>query len=573
MKLVGNLNFRSRPALLGAFVAWQLAVAFAAFAPAFIAAPAQAQKPVTCFMRGECIDSKTRGNCDNQHCFEVRKECPPGQGLCYANPPAVPLTISIGGHTVALDMSDYIIIVFNYGVGVAGLIATVMFMVGGFQYLTAGTSDRTSKGKERIKNAIVGMLLVFGAMLILRTVNPDTLKLQMPKIEITKRSTVASCAYTEMCEPCGVPYVVLTDKATGDTAKAMGQCNFAKLRSEVAEADLSKYDLSQCVGMGCSGSGAGMIPYSSDDKAKCSSYLFRCNHADANDTFQCGHVPTPPKDAPPSPAGTSGGYVCKSCLPDGATCAASGKNDSCCGGFCSGSGVGLNTCASGQPGDACQDDKQCITGKCQTNWGNSCSAGEIGSPCGGTDAGSECKTGYKCSTFLSNTCSPGTKYSYCDEDSECQSPLRCVKLTGYAHVCMDVPDDRDKFKAVVCPIQDGVVYDTCCRNNADCASRGGFCNTMESHFCTDGSPGAPCDSPTECASGFCSVHTCTTGVIGSACDDDNGCASHHCSKAGDFKVCTSGGIGARCDDVNDCNDKNVMVCEQHRCGPKGDATQ
>jgi flagellum-specific peptidoglycan hydrolase FlgJ len=74
-------------------------------------------------------------------------------------------------------LAQYVSGVYKYATGFAGLLATVMAMVGGFQYLTAGgDSARVSAGKKRITDALVGMLLVLGTYLILNSVNPDLVK-------------------------------------------------------------------------------------------------------------------------------------------------------------------------------------------------------------------------------------------------------------------------------------------------------------------------------------------------------------------------------------------------------------
>lgn len=70
-------------------------------------------------------------------------------------------------------IAQYISAILRYSVGLAALLASVMFVVGGFQVLTGGTSDRVGKGKERVKNALIGVVLTLLSYTLLRTVNPD----------------------------------------------------------------------------------------------------------------------------------------------------------------------------------------------------------------------------------------------------------------------------------------------------------------------------------------------------------------------------------------------------------------
>lgn len=78
--------------------------------------------------------------------------------------------------------------VYSYAVTIAGLLAGVMIVVGGFQYLTAGgDTNRISKAKDRIKDALIGLFLVFGAYLILTTVNPSLVSLETLRIKTVKQ--------------------------------------------------------------------------------------------------------------------------------------------------------------------------------------------------------------------------------------------------------------------------------------------------------------------------------------------------------------------------------------------------
>ena len=85
-------------------------------------------------------------------------------------------------------LADYISGIYKYAVGVASVIAAVMMMVGGFQYLTAGgDANRVSAGKEKITNALVGLFLSLGTYLILFTINPDLVSLRALQIRTVKQ--------------------------------------------------------------------------------------------------------------------------------------------------------------------------------------------------------------------------------------------------------------------------------------------------------------------------------------------------------------------------------------------------
>jgi len=527
-------------AVLGAVAAVHLVAVLAVGTVAVaLPAPAEAQvKASTCFFRNECLKEGTRENCDNEHCFDdsAALGCPKDQGACYTNPPAIPLQIRLGNTTSVVDLGDYIAVFYNYAVSVAGIIAGVMIVVAGYQYLSSAGNDSKVKGaKERIKNALIGLAILFSAYLILNTVNPDTLRLQMPKVEVTRRQTFASCAATELCAPCGVEYVVLTRLSDGKTATSTADCGeLTRLKSDLNDAALSQFDVSAtCIGRGCA---KGDVPGGS---TACVDGQYRCKRGD-NLQFACGAAPAAAKE----------GYACQRCKNNGESCGRNGASDECCGGFCADGAAG-NVCASGEPGDECDDGKECKSGVCNTGTFNgACTIGSVGAPCNDS---SECNkdAGLACATvadgFGTSICLPGTEYSSCDADENCKGGLKCVSLSLGASVCLQ---REDLLKA--------------CDTNADCPS--GRCNTLGGRdFCTSGALGAPCEDNNQCVTLGCAAGVCVNGENGGMCDEPLDCASRKCYKGGNGPgVCTSGGAGARCDNDAHCL-SNLRCSPDNRC--------
>ena len=63
---------------------------------------------------------------------------------------------------------------YRFGLGLVGISAMVMIVLGGVMYMLAGDSkDRTTRGKNYITNAIWGLVLALVSWLILFTINPD----------------------------------------------------------------------------------------------------------------------------------------------------------------------------------------------------------------------------------------------------------------------------------------------------------------------------------------------------------------------------------------------------------------
>lgn len=76
-------------------------------------------------------------------------------------------------------LAKYISAVYNYGLGIGGVLATVMLMVSGIIWLTsAGDSGKIGNAKKLMIGSIVGMGLLYGAFLLLNTINPDLVALK-----------------------------------------------------------------------------------------------------------------------------------------------------------------------------------------------------------------------------------------------------------------------------------------------------------------------------------------------------------------------------------------------------------
>ncbi len=85
------------------------------------------------------------------------------------------------------DLANYLGLVYNFLISTVGILAAVMMMIGGFQYLTSGGDPgRAKAGKERISNALLGMVLALASYLILNTINPGLVTFKVPEIQTVK---------------------------------------------------------------------------------------------------------------------------------------------------------------------------------------------------------------------------------------------------------------------------------------------------------------------------------------------------------------------------------------------------
>src|SRR3989344_2011113 len=76
------------------------------------------------------------------------------------------------------DFTGYAKFIYPFVISVGAILAVIMLIIAGLQMMTASEGQRTA-AKERIQNALLGLLLLVGVYLILKTINPALLNLQI----------------------------------------------------------------------------------------------------------------------------------------------------------------------------------------------------------------------------------------------------------------------------------------------------------------------------------------------------------------------------------------------------------
>ncbi|MEK7083904.1 MAG: hypothetical protein AAB932_01590, partial [Patescibacteria group bacterium] len=87
--------------------------------------------------------------------------------------------------------AQYISALYRYLLGIVLLVAAVMVVYGGCKYILGQTAGSIQGGKEIITDAIIGLVLVLGAVVILRTVNPSTTDLKALRIAVIEPDPLA----------------------------------------------------------------------------------------------------------------------------------------------------------------------------------------------------------------------------------------------------------------------------------------------------------------------------------------------------------------------------------------------
>lgn len=72
-----------------------------------------------------------------------------------------------------VSIDTYIPGVFNLAIGIAGVLAVLMIVIGGVEYMTTDAIQGKTEGKARIQNALWGLLLALVSYILLYTINPE----------------------------------------------------------------------------------------------------------------------------------------------------------------------------------------------------------------------------------------------------------------------------------------------------------------------------------------------------------------------------------------------------------------
>lgn len=147
-----------------------------------------------CFSKKELCEKDMNEDEVEDGTFDSKQppECPPGWHYCYPNDTETyELQVSIpsadGPVTSVYNYGEYVGVVYKYLVGFAVTIAIVFLMIGGIRYVIGASTGEIGKAKDMIVKAITGLVLLMFAYVILYTVNPELVKLQVPKLPMLRR--------------------------------------------------------------------------------------------------------------------------------------------------------------------------------------------------------------------------------------------------------------------------------------------------------------------------------------------------------------------------------------------------
>lgn len=103
--------------------------------------------------------------------------------------PLAPLPGTLTPGKTTTDMGTYLSGAITLLIAVSGALAVLMIIIGGTQYVASGIAPQAKNdAKDRIWNAIIGLVLVLVSYLILNSINPNLVKfkLDLPPVTVAQ---------------------------------------------------------------------------------------------------------------------------------------------------------------------------------------------------------------------------------------------------------------------------------------------------------------------------------------------------------------------------------------------------
>ncbi len=85
-------------------------------------------------------------------------------------------------------IAEYIAAIYKYAIGVTGILAGIMIVIGGLIWLTAGgAAERISAAKSFIETALIGLAIALTSYLLLYAINPQLVEFRSLKVKFIER--------------------------------------------------------------------------------------------------------------------------------------------------------------------------------------------------------------------------------------------------------------------------------------------------------------------------------------------------------------------------------------------------
>ncbi len=103
------------------------------------------------------------------------------------------------------NLGAYLNLMLKLFIGICAVLAVIMIIMGGIEYMTSEIANTKEDGKNRITNAIFGLLLALGAYILLFTINPNLLNTELKSLTtVTVNVTLADAIPSDTGTPPGI---------------------------------------------------------------------------------------------------------------------------------------------------------------------------------------------------------------------------------------------------------------------------------------------------------------------------------------------------------------------------------
>jgi hypothetical protein len=107
--------------------------------------------------------------------------------------PLIELNLGVGSTSKDVTFSDYIDYLYVTSISIAAMIAVVKIIIAGVKYMLTDVISGKGEAKSDIKGALLGLLLILGAVIILEVINPELTKnsVEIRKVNVTPPTNTA----------------------------------------------------------------------------------------------------------------------------------------------------------------------------------------------------------------------------------------------------------------------------------------------------------------------------------------------------------------------------------------------
>lgn len=120
------------------------------------------------------VQAQTPSTTDAKYNLLAPLPCPPNTPQCVVGADGR-LLFKDFDPSQSKNLGAYLNLMIKIIIGLSAVLAVIMIIIGGMEYMTSELVSSKEEGKKRMTNAVFGLLIALGAFALLNTINPDLL--------------------------------------------------------------------------------------------------------------------------------------------------------------------------------------------------------------------------------------------------------------------------------------------------------------------------------------------------------------------------------------------------------------